>query len=131
MREIGVTRRGLDGGLGPEPTGREAGPARSAGARGLLKMMLKERIMEMSRYTSSGFPYYRRLSPLALKLQVALVSLLFRPPPPRVLSRERAPRGGIHYVDFRNRRLKPPAPRSCVRKMRVYVMRSRGQTNRI
>lgn len=42
--------------------------SRSYGAMGLLKMMLKERIMEMSRHTNVGFPYYRRLSPFALKL---------------------------------------------------------------
>lgn len=57
--------------------------------------MLKERIMEMSRYTSSGFPYYRRLSPLALKLQVALASILFSPP---VLSREEAWPLGEEYI---------------------------------
>nr|KAF7427628.1 hypothetical protein H0235_007322 [Vespula pensylvanica] len=36
--------------------------SRSYGAMGLLKMMLKERIMEMSRHTNVGFPYYRRLT---------------------------------------------------------------------
>lgn len=58
-------------------------------------MMLKERIMEMSRYTSFGFPYYRRLSPLALKLQVVLVSLVIPPP---VLSREQAEPLGEEYI---------------------------------
>lgn len=55
----------------PGPTAAKRRTARSLGARGLLKMMLKERIMEMSCYSSSGLPYYRRLSPFALKLQVA------------------------------------------------------------
>lgn len=55
----------------PGPTAAKRRTARSLGARGLLKMMLKERIMEMSCYSSSGLPYYQRLSPFALKLQVA------------------------------------------------------------
>lgn len=60
---------GLTKSPGPDG-GAQRRAARSLGARGLLKMMLKERIMEMSRYSSSGLPYYRRLSPFALKLQV-------------------------------------------------------------
>lgn len=105
----------------PGTTSTKRRTVRSHGARGLLKMMLKERIMEMSRYTSSGLPYYRRLSPFALKLQVAStmpsILLLYSSTPkpgkrdPYPLS---PPRGGIHYVDFRNWRLNPPAVGSLV-----------------
>jgi len=70
------------GGL-TKPSGSDDGAqrrtARSLGARGLLKIMLKERIMEMSRYSSFGLPYYQRLSPFALKLQVEFLASLLSP----------------------------------------------------
>lgn len=62
-------------------------------------MMLKERIMEMSRYTSSGLPYYRRLSPLALKLQVASSLLSILLPIRPLLSRVKGTTSfGVEYI---------------------------------